>query len=130
MAGELMENWRPVCGYDGIYEVSDCGQVRSLGRNRRGKLGAPTRVSARILKQGGGRYSMVLLCRDGERRAHSVHRLVAEAFIPRDETRLEVNHRDGDKRNNHVSNLEWVTRSENVAHAYQTVGRRGWKRAA
>ena len=131
MAGELIETWRPVAGYFGLYEVSDHGRVRSLGRFRSGAHGAPTRVSPRVLKHGGNRYAMVVLSNGiDRRRGHSVHRLVAEAFIPLVDSRNEVNHIDGDRRNNHASNLEWVTRSENVSHSYRTVGRRGWMRSA
>lgn len=129
MAGELTENWRPIVGYEDQYQVSDQGRVRSLARHRIGAHGSRTRVSERILKPGGNRYPMVLLCKDGNRRGFSIHRLVAEAFIPAVGDRQEVNHRDGNPTNNVASNLEWVNRSENVAHSYRTVGRHGWKKA-
>jgi hypothetical protein len=125
VAGELTESWRDIVGYEGHYQVSDQGRVRSLPRHRRGHLGAPTLVRGRVLKQAtSGRYPMVLLCREGQRRAHSVHRLVAVAFLRPDPSRPEVNHRDGVRTNNSVSNLEWMTRSENVAHSYQLHGPR------
>lgn len=124
MAGELMETWRPVAGYEGLYEVSDHGRVRSLPRMRLGRGGKPVRVNGRILKPALVRYPMVLLCNDGQRVGHSVHRLVANAFLPPDPVRPEVNHRDGNRQNNHLSNLEWVTRSENVAHSYVIHGSR------
>lgn len=132
MAGELIEEWRAVADYEGMYEVSSLGRVRSLDRYRVGDHGARTRVAGRILSQRSGNsgYLTVWLSKDAQKRAHSVHRLVAVAFLPGDATRVEVNHIDGIKLNNAVANLEWASRSENVAHAYRTVGRRGWKRVA
>lgn len=131
MAGKLSEIWRPVAGYECLYEVSSLGRVRSLDRFRVGDHGAPTRVRGRVLSQrlGNSGYPTVWLSRDAKARAFSVHRLVAIAFLGVDTTRPEVNHRDGDKTNNALSNLEWVSRGENVAHAYRTVGRRGWRAA-
>ena len=132
MAGKLNEQWCSVAGYEGMYDVSSLGRVCSLDRCRVGDHGAPTRVHGRILSQrlGNSGYPTVWLSRDAKARAFSVHRLVAIAFLDRDASRAEVNHKDGDKTNNAASNLEWVSRGENVTHAYRTVGRRGWKRAA
>ena len=65
-------------------------------------------------------YKKVELVKNGQRKSIRVHRLVAQAFIPNPENKLEVNHIDGNKTNNHVENLEWVTSSENTIHAYTT----------
>lgn len=75
-------------------------------------------------RAGGSGYLTVWLSRDGVVRAHSTHRLVAAAFLGLDPTSPEVNHIDGDKSNNHLTNLEWVTRSRNVAHSYEIHGSR------
>ena len=103
-----MEKWRSIAGYEGLYEVSDLGRVRSL------KFG-----KTKILKPGrvGGGYLMVVLCKDGKVRCMKVHRLVASAFIPNPLGLETVNHIDEDKTNNDVSNLEWMSRTDNVAYS-------------
>lgn len=104
----LNEIWRPIKGYEGLYEVSNLGRVRSLDRwcsHRRGKQ----------LKKGkillGGKdydgYRLVLLYKEGKRKTFKVHRLVAEAFIPNPNNLPQVNHKDENKLNNSVDNLEW-----------------------
>lgn len=107
-----MENWRPVRGYEGLYEISDKGRVRSLPRN--GTVLRKRILKPHLLKSG---YWQVELSMDNKMHGYRVHRLVAAAFIPNPENKLQVNHIDGDKENNCVENLEWVTRSENQLHA-------------
>lgn len=92
------------------YEVSDTGLVRN---RKTGKVLSPD-----LYKNKG--YEFVGLCGENDRKMKFVHRLVAEAFIENPYGKEEVNHIDGNKRNNNVDNLEWVTRSENVKHAYAT----------
>ena len=112
----MTERWRPIEGYEDSYIVSDHGRVRSLDRkNKRG-----WRLKGKTLKlttQTGG-YLKCLLYRDGVRCQVLVHRLVASAFLPlgRDD-QTQINHKDGNKRNNVLSNLEWVSARENVQHA-------------
>jgi hypothetical protein len=120
------ENWKPIVGYEGAYEVSDLGRVRSLERvvmavNRWGSS-TPRRVGGRLLRgtDNGRGYLCVQLCDGGQRAPQLVHRLVAEAFVPTYEGRHFVNHKDGVKTNNAAANLEWVTRSENMLHAHET----------
>ena len=119
MAAEI---WKPVVGYDGLYEVSNLGRVKSLPRkNAKGGLKSPKET-----KWG---YLMCQLWKDGKVKNHSVHRLVADAFIPNPEGKQTVNHIDCNKHNNRVDNLEWATQSENVRHSvrlghYETSGAR------
>jgi len=102
-----MENWKDIPGYEGLYQVSDCGQVKSLAR--KGCL------KERILKPGLNTrgYPTVDLSKDGKKKQFSIHRLVALAFLEGDNT-LTVNHIDECKTNNHVSNLEYLTRGDNA----------------
>lgn len=102
----MTEIWRDIEGYDGLYQVSNCGRVKSLNYGREG------RILKASLKSG---YPFVQFGKCG--RQIYVHRLVAKAFIPNPDNKPEVNHIDGNKTNNHADNLEWGTRSENNVHA-------------
>ena len=121
--------WRDIPDYVGHYQVSDSGEVRSLPRavTDSNQWGAYTRnVRGRVLKQqmvvspSGVRYAKVSLSIDGEVHQWLVHRLVAVAFLPNPEGKLEVNHKDGDPLHNDVANLEWSTHKENLHHAIST----------
>ena len=110
------EEWRPVVGYEGLYEVSSAGNVRSLPRIVRQRDGGQP-VRGRVLRQSlisGTGYPKVSLSKDGRPSAKAVHRLVALAFVPGYEPGLEVCHFDGDRQNNVASNLRWDTRSGNM----------------
>lgn len=114
------EVWREVKGYEGIYEVSNLGRVRSLERFRKNNGGlqkTPQRLLSldRVNHKG---YVLVHLSKNGTNKNISLHRLVADAFIPNPGGKAQVNHKDGDKRNNSVDNLEWVTGKENINHAF------------
>ena len=97
-----METWKAISGYEGIYEVSDLGRVRSLVHRNRWKPGI-----LKPLKHPRG-YIQVGLRKDGHTKQTLVHRLVAEAFIPNPQGLDTVNHKDEDKTNNSASNLEWM----------------------
>ena len=121
---EHTEIWKPVVGHEGAYEVSDLGRVRSLERiisvpNRWGSLSLRT-VKTRVLRNNdnGSGYLQVQLSSGGERQPRLIHRLVAEAFLPPEDGLVFVNHKDGDKANNRLENLEWCSRSGNMVHAY------------
>ena len=95
--------------YEGFYKVSNTGKVFSCRRQKY--------LSQKSDKDG---YKEVCLCVDEVRKYKRVHRLVAEAFIPNEESLPIINHKDGDKTNNHVSNLEWTTNYGNVIHGFNT----------
>jgi hypothetical protein len=99
--------WKPVVGYEGLYEVSDNGKVFSL----KNKILLKPFISV-------GYYSITLR-KNKQSKKIKIHRLVACAFLPNTENKKQVNHIDGNKKNNHVSNLEWCTASENNKHAWQ-----------
>ena len=106
------EVWKDIKGYESLYQVSNMGRVKSLPRLHHPyeQILAPHEVK--------GGYLQAELLRDGSKKGIKIHRLVAEAFIPNPEGKREVNHIDGDKHNNAVDNLEWVTSSENQMHAF------------
>lgn len=111
------EIWKPIAGFEGCYEISNLGRVKSLARVS--KDGKQLRnVPERILIQAKTNYPSVSLWKAGKLKVIKVHRLVATAFIDNPEAKPEVNHIDADRFNNKVSNLEWVTRQENVTHAH------------
>lgn len=103
------EVWKPVVGYEGLYEVSNTGKVRSLYDARWDKY----RVKELKPLNNSRGYLMVFLYKDGERKMHTVHKLVMAAFVgPRPEG-YDINHIDEDKTNNRVDNLEYCTHREN-----------------
>ena len=108
------EVWKDVVGYEGLYKVSDKGNVYSIVRidNINRKRGG------RILKPSShtGGYIQVQLCKNGIRKTKYIHRLVAEAFIPNPEKLPEVNHKDENPSNNESSNLEWCDAKHNNNH--------------
>lgn len=119
----MVENWKPVQGWECLYEVSDAGRVRSLAFMQRYVLrnGEPAfrRTSERVLvaRANNRGYLMVKFSRDYKGYGFLVHRLVAQAFLPNPDAHHEVNHKDGIKENCRAGNLEWCTRSHNKLHA-------------
>ena len=114
----IMALWREVAGYEGLYAVSDEGEVISLPRvlsNGRGMF----KVGGKLLKQGtrAGKYKFVHLSKDNVQSSVSVHRLVAIAFLDNPENLPEVNHKDENPSNNHVENLEWCSKQYNIDYS-------------
>ncbi|MBE8950920.1 MAG: HNH endonuclease [Quinella sp. 3Q1] len=104
------EEWRNVVGYEGLYQVSNYGRIKSFRHNY------PRIIRADKQSKG---YLQLRLHRNGKAKNFGAHILVAQAFIGNPENKREVDHRNGDKTNNCVWNLDWATRSENAARAYQ-----------
>lgn len=112
--------WKDVPGFEGLYRVSDTGEIKSLSRwIKHGRFGKRL-LPEIILKPYGKTYPLVMLRRNGQFCPRYIHRLVAEAFLENPTHMLVVNHKDGNKKNNNVSNLEWVSYSENNYHALNT----------
>lgn len=113
------ECWASISGWNGLYEVSSCGRVKSLYCRTSIDAGMDVRQE-RFLKQRHDKdgYLLVDLCNAGQRVTCKVHRLVAAAFIRNPDDKPQVNHKDGNKWNNAVSNLEWVNDSENKVHRF------------
>lgn len=122
-----METWLDVVGYEGFYEVSSLGRVRSAPRvaGRGFGRGGCRPISATILKPWPDKngYAKIVLCVDNKRKSISVHRLVAMAFLGEQPDRPFVNHKNGRTDDNRIENLEWVTSSENTQHALSELGR-------
>lgn len=118
--------WKAIEGYEGYYEVSDNGCVRSLDRVIPDSAHGTRKIHGRVMKltKSYGRnddgYLVVNLRKEYTTKVVPVHRLVAIAFIPNPNNFPTVNHRDGNKGNNCADNLEWVTYSDNNAHALRT----------
>lgn len=120
----MKEEWKPIKGYEGIYEVSNLGAIRSVDRLTRSNRYKDVRYTkqGRLLhpytnKRG---YKRATLIRNNEREKKLVHRIVAETFIPNPDNKQQVNHIDGNKENNSVENLEWCSNIENIHHAFNT----------
>lgn len=103
----MTENWKSIAGYDGLYEVSSIGRVRSLNYNHTGKIKV---LKPRKICTG---YLVVGLHKNREKKLFKVHRLVAAAFIPNPDSKPQVNHKNEIKSDNRAENLEWMTAKEN-----------------
>ena len=119
----MNEEWRDIAGYEGFYQVSNLGGVRSLDREQRQLSRHGTmmtkmyRGTAITPTDNGNGYMIVGLKKGGKRKSYYVHRLVADAFIPNPDCCEQVNHKDYDKRNNSAANLEWVSQVENIRYS-------------
>ena len=113
------EIWKDIEGFKGFYQVSNYGRVKSLERKCKHNYGGLRRVKEKCLSQGKGKYYYnVVLAKEAKNKTLLTHRIVALHFVDNPYNKPEVNHKDGNKRNNYYLNLEWCTRSENEQHAY------------
>lgn len=110
------EYWKPVVGYENLYEVSNLGRIRSFDRWVKSKNGSIRICRGRILKPGTDKrgYLYVVLCKNNKQKTYKVHRLVAEAFLPNPDNLPQVNHKDENKQNNNVENLEFCDCKYNI----------------
>lgn len=116
-----IEEWRPVVGYEGIYEVSDCGNVRMVERitkmfmflqNKYVDRKIKPKIKSKCKDKDG--YELVNLKKEGKHKPGKVHRIVAEAFIPNPENKPYIDHINGIRYDNRVENLRWCTQKENL----------------
>lgn len=123
------EVWKDIQGYEGYYQVSNHGRVMSMARTivttKGTKCEYQKRIKAPALDQKG--YNRICLTKNSKPKTFKVHRLVADLFIGNPEQKPHVNHINGNKKDNHYSNLEWVTNRENVSHAVLSSSNRSSK---
>ncbi len=112
----VKEFYKPVVGFEGLYDVSNLGNVRSLYVKKSGEKHSREK-KFRVLKKIKSLYLKVTLSKNGKQYQKHIHRLVAEAFIENPDNKEQVNHIDANKYNNNLENLEWVTSKENAQHA-------------
>jgi predicted DNA-binding protein YlxM (UPF0122 family) len=119
---EMKEIWKDVKNYEGLYQVSNLGRVRSLPKKRKNSKGTYI-IKEKIMKPsiGSTGYYFVNLTKECNLKIpRKIHRLVAQTFIPIIKGKTYINHIDGNKLNNNIDNLEWCTNQENIIHAYET----------
>ena len=113
----MQEIWKDIEGYEGTYQISSLGNIKSLPRKTNNQFYKGIYLKQTLYKG----YLKVQLSNHSKSKWFLVHRLVAMAFIPNPQNKPQVNHIDGNKSNNKVSNLEWVTGSENQIHSYHVL---------
>lgn len=106
----MQEVWKDIKDYEGLYQISNYGRLKSFKVESKGKI-------LKLTNQYGNYFSVVLQGKGVPKRSTRIHRLVAEAFIPNPNNLPEINHKDGNKQNNNVNNLEWVSRKQNAVHS-------------
>lgn len=116
----MEEEWRDIKGWEGHYMASSLGNIKSLDKTVGAKHNYTREIKGKIVKpcMGTNGYLYVGLCRNSVSKNHSVHSLIATSFLLNPLGKLQINHKDGVKTNNIVSNLEFVTQSENMQHSY------------
>jgi hypothetical protein len=117
--GVNMRLWKDIKGYEGLYQISNFGEIKSLKRKVNFRNFKRT-INEKILKpyKDSNNYLKINLSKNKKSKMFLVHRLVAKAFINNVNNKNQVNHKDNNHSNNNVNNLEWVNQSENIQHAY------------
>ncbi|MDD5589059.1 MAG: NUMOD4 domain-containing protein [Candidatus Nanoarchaeia archaeon] len=115
------ETWKNIEGYDGIYQVSDRGRIKSLSRLHKIHHNYYVKCKTKILKQTTTKkgYLRIGLNKNNITKQFQVHRIVSIAFIPNVWNKPQINHKDGNKKNNYIKNLEWCNNSENQKHSFK-----------
>lgn len=111
----MIEKWKDIDGFEGIYQVSNFGNVKSLKRKKIRTDGRIVTIGECILKYRVAKNGYALVCLN--KKNYLVHRLVAKSFLVLNKEKKDVNHIDSNRINNNINNLEWVTKSENIQHA-------------
>lgn len=129
----MIEVWEDVKGYEGLYQISNLGNIKSVNRAVKRVTNDKEHIvvfHGKILKPhiSDRGYLRLKLSKNGIEKTHKIHKLVAIAFVNNPNGYCEVNHKDGNKSNNHVDNLEWCSRSQNVRHAVNLGLLRGRKK--
>ena len=126
----FMEIWKDIKGFENTYQISNYGRVKNLARYTNSKNGSKSFKRERILKydkskknKRGQFYLRVTLSKENKQKRLQVHRIVAKHFLDKVEGKNIINHIDGNPENNHYSNLEWCTHSENELHSYNDLGK-------
>lgn len=121
-----MEQWKDIKGYEGRYQISSLGRVKSLPKKKGNGEGYMT--DTKIMKPSVNHYGycIVNLCEKCTCTFKQVHRLVAEAFIPNPNNKAQVNHINGNKSDNRVENLEWCTNGENQVHRHKVLKQKSY----
>jgi hypothetical protein len=122
----MEEIWKDIPEYGGLYQASNCGRIRSMHRSIIRSNGWRQTFKDRILKQGlnvkNGYLYVVLSNKEKQLKSHTVHSLVLNTFVKNTLYKKDINHKDSNKKNNKLGNLEYMTRSENMKHAYSSGG--------
>lgn len=113
----MEEIFKDIEGYEGKYQISNLGNVKAFYKYENKKYKPHSKILKQKIKKNG--YVEIGLSKDNKTKYFTIHRLVAKTFIPNQENKPEVNHIDGNKQNNCVTNLEWVTSRENQKHAFK-----------
>lgn len=127
----MEEVWRPINGYEGLYEISNKGRVKSFNYWNGARYEKKERIingwEQKPNKEGAYSRMKVHLTKNKRQRGFMIHRLVAESFIPNPDNKPHINHIDGNPLNNNIENLEWCTQAENIIHAYKKGLRKSYR---